>query len=105
MKAPRFTGIGSFMRLPQVGDMTGVDAAVVGIPFDTGVSYRIGGRFGPAAIREASRLLRPYHVEHEIEIFDHLSVVDAGDLAEVPGHNQASYQEQVDGLPTVMDAG
>src|SRR5256714_12062245 len=105
MKAPRFTGIGSFMRLPQIADMDGVDAAIVGIPFDTGVSYRIGGRFGPAAIREASRLLRPYHVEHEIEIFDHLSVVDAGDLAVVPGNIQASYKVMVDGLRPILDAG
>ena len=105
MKAPRFTGIASFMRLPQVSNMDGVDAAIVGIPFDTGVSYRIGGRFGPAAIREASRLLRPYHVEHEIEIFDHLSVVDAGDLAVIPGNIQASYQVTVEGLRPILDAG
>jgi agmatinase len=104
MKAPRFTGIGSFMRLPQLTDLEGVDAAILGIPFDTGVSYRIGGRFGPAAIREASRLLRPYHVEHEIEIFDHLSVVDAGDLAIVPGNIQASYQVVVDGLRPILEA-
>src|SRR5437016_8932627 len=105
MKAPRFTGIGSFMRLPQVSDMAGVDAAIIGIPFDTGVSYRVGGRFGPAAIREASRLLRPYHVEHEIEIFDHLSVVDAGDLSIVPGNIQASYQSMIDGLRPILEAG
>ncbi|MDQ6709033.1 MAG: agmatinase [Candidatus Dormibacteraeota bacterium] len=105
MKAPRFTGIASFMRLPQVSDMDGVDAAIVGIPFDTGVSYRIGGRFGPAAIREASRLLRPYHVEQAIEIFDHLSVVDTGDLSVVPGNIQASYQVMVDGLRPILDAG
>ena len=105
MKAPRFTGIGSFMRLPQVSAMDGVDAAIVGIPFDTGVSYRIGGRFGPAAIREASRLLRPYHVEHEIEVFDHLSVVDTGDLAVIPGNIQASYQVMLDGLGRILDAG
>src|ERR1700694_3055323 len=105
MVAPRFTGIGSFMRLPQVSDMAGGDAAILGIPFDTAVSYRIGGRFGPAAIREASRLLRPYHVEQEIEIFDHLSVVDAGDLAVVPGNIQASYQVMVDGLRPILDAG
>src|SRR2546430_15895685 len=105
MKAPRFPGIGSFMRLPQVSDMAGVDAAILGIPFDTGVSYRVGGRFGPAAIREASRLLRPYHVEHEIEIFDHLSVVDAGDLAIIPGNIQASYQVMVDGLRPILEAG
>src|SRR5438034_2922163 len=105
MKAPRFTGIGSFMRLPQVTDMAGVDAAILGIPFDTGVSYRVGGRFGPAAIREASRLLRPYHVEHEIEIFDHLSVVDAGDLSIIPGNIQVSYQVMVDGLRPILEAG
>jgi agmatinase len=85
--------------------MDGVDAAIVGIPFDTGVSYRVGGRFGPAAIREASRLLRPYHVEHEIEIFDHLSVVDSGDLAVIPGNIQASYQVMLDGLRLILDAG
>src|SRR5437762_12160254 len=105
MKAPRFTGIGSFMRSPQVSDLAGVDPAIIGIPFDTGVSYRVGGRFGPAAIREASRLLRPYHVEHEIEIFDHLSVVDAGDLSIVPGNIQASYQVMVDGLRPILEAG
>ena len=38
------------MRLPNVADMTGVDAAFIGIPFDTAVSYRIGGRFGPSGI-------------------------------------------------------
>jgi agmatinase len=105
MLHPRFTGIGSFMRLPQVTDMHAVDAAVVGIPFDTGVSYRIGGRFGPAAIREASRLLRPFHAEHEIEIFDHLSVVDAGDLPVVPGNIEATYKVIVDGLEPILEAG
>jgi len=105
MLYPRFTGIGSFMRLPQVTDMEGVDAAVVGIPFDTGVSYRIGGRFGPAAIREASRLLRPFHAEHEIEIFDFLSVVDAGDLPVVPGNIEATYKVIVDGLKPILEAG
>src|SRR5207248_9237022 len=105
MKAPRFTGIGSFMRLPQVGDMTGVDAAVIGIPFDTGVTYRVGGRFGPAAVREASRLLRPYHAEHGIEIFEQLSVVDFGDLAVVPGNIQASYAAIVEDMRPILDAG
>lgn len=105
MKAARFTGIGTFMRLPHLQDLAGVDAALLGIPFDTGVSYRVGGRFGPAAIREASRLLRPYHVEHGIEIFDHLSVVDFGDLPVVPGNIQASYAVIVEGMRPIIDAG
>jgi agmatinase len=65
----------------------------------------VGGRFAPAAIREASRLLRPYHVEQEIEIFDYLSVVDAGDLPVIPGNIQASYGAMVDGLRPILEAG
>jgi agmatinase len=84
--------------------MMGVDAAIVGSPVDSGVSYRVGGRVAPAAIREASRLLRPYNVEQDIEIFDYLSVVDAGDLAVVPGNIQASYGVIVDGLGPILAA-
>jgi len=105
MQAPRFTGIGTFMRLPNVTAMAGVDAAFIGIPFDTAVSYRIGGRFGPAAIREASRLLRPYNVEQGIEIFEHVSAVDAGDLSVVPGNVQASYGVIEEGLRSILNAG
>src|SRR2546430_1162145 len=105
MRAPRFTGIGTFMRLPNVADMTGVDAAFIGIPFDTAVSYRIGGRFGPAAIREASRLLRPYNVEQDIEIFEHVSAVDAGDLSVIPGNVAASYDVIEKGLSPILAAG
>jgi agmatinase len=105
MRAARFTGIGTFMRLPNVLDMTGVDAAFIGIPFDTAVSYRIGGRFGPSAIREASRLLRPYNVEQDIEIFEHVSAVDAGDLAVIPGNVQATYGVIENGLKSILDAG
>src|SRR5205814_9056495 len=105
MQAPRFTGIGTFMRLPNVTAMAGVDAAFIGIPFDTAVSYRIGGRFGPAAIREASRLLRPYNVEQGIEIFEYVSAVDAGDLSVIPGNVEASYGVIESGLGPILDAG
>src|SRR5207248_6790595 len=105
MRDARFTGIGTFMRLPNVTDMADVDAAFIGIPFDTAVSYRIGGRFGPSAIREASRLLRPYNVEQGIEIFEHVSAVDAGDLSVIPGNVQASYGVMEEGLRSILDAG
>lgn len=105
MQSPRFTGIGTFMRLPYITELDGVNAAVIGIPFDTAVSYRIGGRFAPAAIREASRLLRQYHVEQGIAIFDYVSAVDRGDLAVVPGNVQASYDVIEKGLAPVFQAG
>src|ERR671920_1989478 len=58
--------------------------AVVGVPFDAGVSYRPGARFGPAHVRESSRLLRPYNPAADVEPFARQQVVDAGDLAVNP---------------------
>jgi len=75
---PRFSGVRTYMRLPHVTDLVGVDVAVLGLPFDTGTSFRSGARFGPEAIRSASALLRPYNPEQEVDIFAHLSAVDAG---------------------------
>jgi agmatinase len=64
-ESPRFSGIKSFMRLPHVKTTEGVDFAIVGVPFDTGASFRVGARFGPEAIRNVSALLR-----HHNEVLD-----------------------------------
>lgn len=93
------------MRLPLVDDVAGVDAAVLGIPFDTATSFRAGARFGPEAVRSASALLRPYHRVHGVEVFDHLSAVDFGDLPVVPGNTEQTYANIVDGLRPLVDAG
>lgn len=61
-RIPRYAGPATFARLPRLDEVGGkADVAVVGVPFDSGVSYRPGARFGGNAIREASRLLRPYN--------------------------------------------
>ena len=63
-KVPRFAGSASFARLPEIDRVSDYDVAVLGAPFDSGVSYRPGARFGPMAVRQASRHLRPgHHVE------------------------------------------
>jgi agmatinase len=91
LKSPRFTGPSTFARLPHVTDLEGVDLAVTGVPFDTGVSYRVGGRFGPAAVREASMMLRPYNPNLGVAPFEVLSCIDYGDIAIVPGYIEPSY--------------
>jgi agmatinase len=78
---PRFAGIATFARLPQLRDVGCADIAVVGAPFDSGASYRPGARFGPSHVREASRLLRPYNQAADVEPFDTVQVADAGDMA------------------------
>ncbi|MFJ9553701.1 agmatinase [Nocardiopsis sp. NPDC101807] len=81
---PRFAGPATFARLPRIDQVEKADIAVVGVPFDTGVSYRPGARFGPSAIREASRLLRPYNPGLDVSPFANAQVVDAGDIAVNP---------------------
>ncbi|MFN8076037.1 MAG: agmatinase [Kineosporiaceae bacterium] len=81
---PRFAGPATFARLPRLDEVSAADVAVVGVPFDSGVSYRPGARFGPAHVRQSSRLLRPYHPGLDVSPFASLQVVDAGDVAVNP---------------------
>jgi agmatinase len=81
LEVPRYAGLSTFARLPRREDVADYDVAIVGVPFDSGVTYRPGARFGPAHIRQSSRLLRPYNPSLDVEPFRHQQVVDAGDIA------------------------
>ncbi len=83
-QVPRFAGPPTFARLPRLDEVNRADVAVVGVPFDSGVSYRPGARFGPAHIRASSKLLRTYHPPLDVEPFAAQQVVDAGDIAVNP---------------------
>ena len=77
-----FGGATSFLRRRYTKDLTGVDLAITGVPFDQAVTHRTGTRFGPRAIREASAL-QPYDPPYGWG-FDPLSdyaIADYGDLA------------------------
>jgi agmatinase len=100
-RIPRFAGFATFARLPRIDQVERADVAVVGVPFDSGVSYRPGARFGPAAVREASRLLRPYHPELDVSPFAEKQVVDAGDIAVNPfdiGEAIETLQQEAEAL-------
>ena len=81
LAVPRFAGPATFARLPRADEVSDIDIAIVGAPFDTGVSYRPGARFGPAHIRQSSKLLRPYNPAQDVEPFASQQVADAGDIA------------------------
>ena len=102
---PRFAGIRTFMRAPHTSDLAGVDAAVFGIPFDTGTSFRTGARFGPEAIRSASALLRPYHPALEVDVVDTLSIVDYGDTPVSPGATERTYAQVEEAMLPLANAG
>ena len=81
---PRYAGIATFALLPRLEEVDHADIAVVGVPFDSGTSFRPGARFGPAHIREHSRQLHPYHQFHEAYPFREHQVADAGDVGVGP---------------------
>ena len=103
-ETPRFSGVRTFMRLPNVQDFQNSDVAIVGAPFDTGASFRVGARFGPEGIRSASHLLRPYNPSQDISIFEHLSAIDYGDVPVVPGFIEESYERIAEGLEEIHRA-
>jgi agmatinase len=83
-RTPRFAGPPTFAQLPRLDEVSRADVAVLGIPFDSGVSYRPGARFGPAHIRAGSKLLRPYNPAQDVHPFAVQQVADAGDVAVNP---------------------
>lgn len=103
--SPRFCGIRTFMRTPYVTDLEDVDVAIMGVPFDTATTYRTGARFGPAAIRDMSTTVRPYNIDMEINSFEHINVVDMGDMDIIPGYIEDTYEIIERECSKVLDAG
>jgi agmatinase len=86
--SPRFAGLATFGRYPRLDDVAPenrpLDWAIYGVPYDTGVTFRPGARFGPRAIRDASQYLKRYHIEHAVDVCDTLSMADCGDAPVLP---------------------
>ncbi|SLN16102.1 Agmatinase [Roseovarius albus] len=77
-----FSGATSFLRRRYTKDLTGVDLAVTGVPFDQSVTNRTGTRLGPRAIREASALQSPdAPYGWGYDPLGKFSIVDYGDVA------------------------
>ncbi len=100
MVVPRFAGPDTFARLPRLDDVHRADVAVLGVPFDSGVSYRPGARFGPGGVRAGSKLLRPYHPVLDVEPWVTMQVADAGDAAV----NPFNLREAIDQVEAAAEA-
>ncbi len=85
---PRFAGVATFCRYPLLEwvapEHRPVDWALYGVPFDGGVTFRPGARFGPRAVRDASQYVKRYSMEHGLDLCEELSLADAGDAPVQP---------------------
>jgi agmatinase len=105
---PHFAGINTFLKAPYVENVRDVgkyDAAVLGIPFDSGTTYRPGTRFGPQGIRRISALDTPYNYEMGVDLREQMTLCDAGDVFTIPANLEKSFDQISRGVAHVCSTG
>jgi agmatinase len=93
---PHFAGINTFLKAPYIEDVHEVgkyDAAVLGVPFDGGTTYRPGTRFGPQGMRRISALYTPYNYELGVDLREQMSLCDAGDVFTIPANIEKTFDQ------------
>jgi agmatinase len=105
---PHFAGINTFLKAPYVENVRDVgryDAAVLGVPFDGGATYRPGARFGPQGVRRISALYTPYNFEMGVDLREQMTLCDAGDVFVIPGNLEKSFDQISRGVAHVFSSG
>ena len=106
LQIPRFCGVPTFMRLGQSPSLDNLDAAIIGLPSDSGAPFRTGARFGPNAVRAMSVMLRPINPYRDgVNIFKALRIGDVGDSAVVPGYLEESLTQIETSIGAIVGAG
>ena len=105
---PHYAGINTFMKAPYLEDVNRVgefDVAVVGVPHDSGTTYRHGTRFGPQGIRRISALYTPYNYEMGVDLREQITLCDVGDIFTIPANNEKSFDQISKGIAHVFASG
>lgn len=106
-----YSGINTFAHLPHTKCLLDpnetFDIAVIGMPFDTAVTYRSGARFGPRALRAASQRqnsLRGYNFRADINPYDNWAkVIDCGDIPISPMDNGLALKQMTKGYENLLN--
>ena len=104
---PHYAGINTFLKLPYLEDVRKVgeyDAAILGVPFDIGTTYRSGTRFGPQAIRRISALYQTYNYELGVDLREQLKLCDLGDVFTI-ANIEKSFDQISKAVSHVMSQG
>ena len=105
---PHYAGINTFLKAPYIEDVSGVggyDAAVLGVPFDGGTTYRPGTRFGPQGMRRISALYTPYNYEIGVDLREQMSLCDAGDVFTIPANIEKTFDQISNAVGHVFRSG
>ncbi|MFS8876886.1 MULTISPECIES: agmatinase [unclassified Synechococcus] len=105
---PHYAGINTFLKAPYLEDVRKVgeyDVAVVGVPHDSGTTYRPGTRFGPQGIRRISALYTPYNFEFGVDLREQITLCDVGDIFTIPANNEKSFDQISKGVAHIFGSG
>lgn len=105
---PAFAGINTFLKMPYCEDIRKVgdyEVAFVGVPFDTGTTYRPGTRFGPQAVRRISAIYDGYSVDGGVDLFEELDICDAGDVFVIPGNIEKTFDQVSKAISHIYTSG
>ncbi|MFN8520017.1 MAG: agmatinase [Chloroflexota bacterium] len=107
---PTYVGPATWGRRPYLPDSDALrrrrpDVAILGVPFDDRVSHRPGARFGPRAIREANSTTGGHSLALEVEPFEVLDVVDAGDVEIIPAWPERGHAVTYQRVRELTDSG
>ncbi|MEM1368025.1 MAG: agmatinase family protein [Cyanobacteria bacterium P01_H01_bin.15] len=105
---PHYAGINTFLKAPYLEDVRLVgnyDVAIVGVPHDSGTTYRPGTRFGPQGIRRISALYTPYNFEFGVDLREQITLCDVGDIFTIPANNEKSFDQISKGIAHVFESG
>ncbi|NEP60056.1 MAG: agmatinase family protein [Symploca sp. SIO2G7] len=105
---PHYAGINTFLKAPYIEDVRQVgnyDIAIIGVPHDSGTTYRPGTRFGPQGIRRISALYTPYNFEFGVDLREQITLCDVGDIFTIPANNEKSFDQISKGVAHVFSSG
>lgn len=105
---PHYAGINTFLKAPYIEDVRKVgefDVAIVGVPHDSGTTYRPGTRFGPQGIRRISALYTPYSFELGVDLREQITLCDVGDIFTIPANNEKSFDQISKGIAHIFSSG
>lgn len=107
MEHVHYAGLPSFNRFEMTRDLEGVDLAIMGVPFDSGVTNRPGARFAPAAIRQQSRLACSFNYMWDYRLKDKFKIIDYGDVGYYLGENSTKVMlsETYEHAKKIIDSG
>ena len=105
---PHYAGINTFLKAPYLENVNQVgnyDVAIIGVPHDSGTTYRPGTRFGPQGIRKISALYTPYNFEYGVDLREQITLCDVGDIFTIPANNEKSFDQISQGVAHVFKSG